>query len=140
MKKNISFLLPCLFSCMIVLCQVKVPDAVKTSFGKKFPTATNVKWEKENSKELEANFKMSATDASANFGLDGSWVETETTIPVSELPAAVTDAVNKRYPGAVFGRTEKIEKSAGKMLYEVNISVKGKKKEMELNPDGSFAN
>ena len=79
---------------------------------------------------------MYNADVSANFGLDGTWVETETTIPSSELPVAVTNAVNTKYPGAVYGRTEKIEKPGGKILYEVNITVNNKKKELELNPEG----
>jgi len=114
-----------------------VPGSVKTAFTNKFSGASDVKWEKENKKEFEANFKMNNTDVSANFSLDGSWVETETTIPASELPAAITNAVNTKYPGAVYGRTEKIEKPGGKVLYEVNVTVNGKKKELELNPDGS---
>jgi hypothetical protein len=71
--------------------------------------------------------------------LDGRWVETETTIPAGELPAAVTNAVNGKYPKAIFFRTERIEKPAGKTLYEVNIKVNGKKKELEMNPDGTIA-
>jgi len=122
--------------CLPALCQVKVPDAVKNNFSTKFPTATNVKWEKENKTELEANFKMNNTDVSANFSLDGTWVETETTIASNELPVAVANTVNTKYPGAIYGRTEKIEKPGGKILYEVNITVHGKKKELELDPDG----
>jgi uncharacterized membrane protein YkoI len=139
MRKYILFMLLSLFSYIASLCQVKVPDAVKTAFSNKFPTATNVKWEKESKTELEANFKMNNTDVSANFGLDGSWVETETTIPAAELPSAVSNTVNTKYPGAIYGRTEKIEKPGGKIFYEVNITSKGKKKELELNPDGSIA-
>ena len=130
-----------IFSFATIACSQKItekalPAPVKTAFKNKFPGATDIKWEKENKKELEANFKMNNADVSANFGLDGTWVETETTIPSSELPAAVANAVNKKYPGAVYGRTEKIEKPGGKILYEVNITVNGKKKELELNPDG----
>ena len=139
MKKNIACAVVALLLGLCSFCQVKVPDAVKTAFTNKFPGASEVKWEKENKNELEANFKMNSTDVSANFKLDGSWVETETTIPASELPSAVTSAVNAKYPGASFFRTEKIEKPGGKILYEVNIKVKGKKKELELNPDGSIA-
>ena len=131
-----------IFSFAIIACSQKItekdlPAPVKTAFNNKFPGAKDIKWEKENKKELEANFKMNNADVSANFGLDGTWVETETTIPASELPAAVTNAVNTKYPGAVYGRTEKIEKSGGKTLYEVNITVNNKKKELELNSDGS---
>jgi len=139
MEKNVFFLVLVTFSSLAVVCQVKVPDSVKTAFNNKFPTASSVKWEKESKTELEANFKMNNTDVSANFSLDGSWVETETTIPASELPAPVTNAVNTKYPGAVYGRTEKIEKPGAKILYEVNITVNGKKKELELNPDGNMA-
>src|SRR6185436_16230064 len=134
-----------IFSCSATLFlfslsfgQPKVPDVVKTAFNNKFSGASEVKWEKESRKELEANFKMNNTDVSANFKLDGTWVETETTIPVSELPAAVSNAVNTKYPGAVYGRTEKIEKPGSKILYEVNIKMKSKKIELELNEDGSF--
>jgi len=116
----------------------EIPGAVKTAFNTKFSGASNVKWEKESKDELEANFKMNNNDVSANFKLDGTWVETETTIPANQLPAAVTSAVNKKFPGAIYERTEKIEKPGSKTLYEVNVKVNGKKKEMELSEDGSF--
>ena len=121
-------------------CQgLKVPETVKNAFAAKFPNATNVTWGKENAKEYEAEFKWNNSSVSANFGMGGSWVETETTIPASELPAAVTDFVHSKYPGAAYSRVEKIEKPGGKILYEVNIKVSGKKKELELNADGSLA-
>jgi hypothetical protein len=122
--------------CSQKITEKDVPAPVKIAFNNKFPGATDIKWEKENKKEFEANFKMNNAEVSANFGLDGTWVETETTIPSSELPAAVANAVNKKYPGAVYGVTEKIEKPGAKILYEVNLTVNGKKKELELSPDG----
>jgi len=130
-----------IFSFATIGCSQKItekdlPAQVKTAFNNKFPGATHIKWEKENKKEFEANFKMNNAEVSANFGLDGTWVETETTIPSSELPAAVTDAVKTKFPGAVYGITEKIEKPGAKILYEVNLTVNGKKKELELSPDG----
>jgi hypothetical protein len=139
MKKILSWLL--LYACMAAATYAQkpnVPVAVTNAFNAKFPGATDLKWEKENSKELEANFKLNNTTVSANFGLDGSWVETETTIPAAELPAAVTNAVNIKYPGAVYFLTERIEKPGNEICYEVNIKVNGKKKELELTADGGF--
>ena len=137
MKKIFLLLLPAVCMAAIAHAQkITVPTVVNTAFNSKFPGATEVKWGKENSKEYEAEFKLNNKDVSANFKMDGTWVETETTIPASELPAAVANAVTKKYPGAVYGRTEKIEKPSGKTLYEVNITVNGKKKELELDPDG----
>ena len=142
--KSLLLLACFIFSFATVGCSQKItekdiPGAVKNAFTAKFPTASDIKWEKENKKELEATFKMNNADVSANFNLYGTWVETETTILSSELPAAVTIAVNTKFPKAVYGRTEKIEKPGGKILYEVNITLSGKKKELELNPDGSIA-
>lgn len=141
--KSLLALAFCIVSFATISCSQKInekdiPGPVKTAFSSKYPTATGVKWGKENAKEYEAEFKLNNTNVSANFKTDGSWVETETTISNSELPAAVTKSVNTKYPGAVYGRTEKIEKPGGKILYEVNITVKGKKKELDLNPDGSL--
>ena len=139
MKKIFSLLL--LYACTaagIYAQKVTVPVVVTNAFNTKFPGAKEVKWEKENSKELEANFKLDNTNVSANFGLDGSWKETETTINASDLPAAVTNVVNTKYPGAVIFLAEKIEKPDSKVLYEVNIKVKGKKKELEMDGEGNF--
>lgn len=120
-------------------CQLKVTEAAKKAFASMFPNATDLKWEKESADEYEANFKLNNVSVSANFKHDGTWMETETTINTKELPAAVTNAINTKYPGATYTRAEKIEKPGGKILYEAVINIKGKKKEMEINPDGSFA-
>lgn len=121
-------------------CQsIKVPAAVKTAFSTKYPAATNVKWGKENSKEYEAEFKLNKNAVSANFGLDGTWVETESVIPASELPTAVKTVVNAKYPGASITLAEKTEQPGNKILYEVAFKVNGKKKSIELKPDGTSA-
>jgi Putative beta-lactamase-inhibitor-like, PepSY-like len=120
-------------------CQgIKVPDTVKNAFTAKYPNATNVKWGKENAKEYEAEFKMNNTAVSANFGLDGSWVETETTIAETDLPAAVINAIHAKFPGGKITRAEKLEKPGDKTFYETVTKVNGKSKEVEMNPDGSF--
>ena len=119
-------------------CQgIKVPDAVKNAFSAKYPGATNVKWGKENAKEYEAEFKLNNNSISANFGLDGSWVETESVIPENDLPTAVKAAVSSKYPGAPITLAEKTEQPGNKVFYEVTVKVNGKKKSMEMKPDGT---
>ena len=124
-------------SCSQKINEKDIPVPVKTAFHTKFPGATAVSWGKENAKEYEAEFKFNNNAVSANFGLDGSWVETETVIPVSDLPAAVKTAISAKYPGAPITLAEKTEQPGDKTLYEVSVKVNGKKKSMELNPDGS---
>lgn len=139
MKKIFIVLVTVFITGISACCQLKITEAAKKAFASRFPGATEVKWGKENANEYEANFKLNNTEVSANFKHDGSWVETETTIPVNELPATVSDAVNAKYPGAAYVRAERIEKPGNKILYETVIKVKGKRKETEWNADGSVA-
>ena len=139
MKNYFIVLAAVIITGMSVNCQgIKVPEVVKNSFATKYPGAKEVKWGKEKAKEFEAEFKLNKTSAFANFGLDGSWVETETRIAVADLPAAVSTAIKTKYPGSPITLAEKTEQPGNKVLYEVVIKVNGKKKAVELNPDGSF--
>jgi hypothetical protein len=119
---------------------IKVPEAVQKAFAQKFPGATAVKWGMENATEYEAEFNWNKTSISANFKTNGDWVETETVIPVTELPKAVTDAVAKKYPGSVLNKAEKTEQPGGKISYEISFKVNGKKKSVELKADGTSLN
>jgi Putative beta-lactamase-inhibitor-like, PepSY-like len=139
MKKIFSWVL--LYVCIATAAcaqKISVPPAVIKAFNSKYPNATDMKWGKESAKEYEAEFKLNGTNVSANFGMDGGWVETETAIRIADLPAPVTAAVTKKYPGATITMAEKLEMPGGKVLYEAAFKVKGKKKSMELNPDGSI--
>lgn len=138
MKKVIIVCIAVIITAGSAYCQIKVTDAAKKAFAEKFPNATDVKWGKENAKEYEAEFKMNGQSVSANFKLDGSWVETESSIPVSDLPDAVSNAIKTKYPGIPILKAEKTEKPGGKIIYETVIKIHGKKKEIELNPDGTF--
>src|SRR5574337_620451 len=110
MKKIIIVLAAAIFISSSTYSQIKVTDAAKKAFASKFPNATDVKWGKENAKEYEAEFKLNGQPVSANFKLDGAWVETETTIPASELPTAVSNAIHNKYPGVAITKAEKTEK------------------------------
>ncbi len=139
MKKTFAVSLYVLMSFAGYSQHLTVPPAVMTVFQSMFPNAANVKWGKENATEYEAEFKQNNTAISANFKTNGTWVETETTIPAADLPAAVTAALHTKYPGAEITRAEKLEKPGNKILYETVLIVKGKRKELALNGDGSFA-
>ena len=117
---------------------VDVPKVVADAFAKKFPSATNIKWGKENAKEYEAEFKINGKSMSANFLSDASWVETEAEIATSEIPAAVKSVVEKKYPGAVISKVFKIDNVKGEVTYEAEIKTGNKKKEVNLKVDGTI--
>lgn len=114
----------------------KLPAAVKTAFEQKFPGAQNVEWGKENASEWEAEFVSGRIKMSANYSVDGKWLETESVIPVSQLPAEVAAAVAKSFPGKKVLEADKIERVGKGSLFEVVINTGTKKKEIMLDENG----
>lgn len=58
-------------------------------------------------------------------------------IPLDQLPQAVVETVKKQFPGAELREAERNEEQ-GQPIYEVDISVNGTKKEVEVTPTGKI--
>jgi len=110
----------------------KVPAPVKESFAKQFPGAT-AKWEKEESK-YEAGFKHQGHEMSALFDANGTMIESEMEIKVSELPVAVTNYINTNHSGATVKEAAKITKANGEIQYEAEV----KGKDLIFDANGKF--
>ncbi len=63
---------------------------------------------------------------------------TEFEIAASDVPQAVLDAFNSKYPGAEEVEWE-VEKEDGKLYFEAEFDVDGKDKEALFRPDGTFS-
>ena len=103
----------------------KVPAAVASAFKAKFPKTTKMSWEMENANAYEAEFKLNGEKVSANFDSSGKWLETETDIKVSALPAAVQKAIKKDFAGFKIEEASKVESARDGNCFEVEIE-KGK--------------
>lgn len=114
-----------------------VPVKVKTGFDQKFPGAQKVKWGKENASEWEAEFTINGKAYSANYNLDGTWLETEYSVAMSEVPAAVTKTLAKEAPGYKLIGSDISETIKGK-VYEFDIKIGNVKKEVAINADGTL--
>lgn len=125
----------------------KVPKAVLNAVRTRFPNAKVVKAGKENEDgktvyEVAIKDKNQSIDVTVT--LDGKITEMEKTIAATALPAAVTTALDKKYPKATLQKTEEVVKVAnGKeklAYYEVVLVTAQKKKlEVEVKPDGKIA-
>lgn len=125
----------------------EIPSAVKSSFAQKFPDASKVKWSQENDSEWEAEFKMKGTEYSANFDVQGVWMETEYEIKKSEIPTLVKATLDKEFAGFKIEEAEVSETKNGKVFefmleadeteMEVAIDAKGLvvKKELKNEED-----
>lgn len=135
MKKTIFAI--AVLACAYFASAQKAPTvAVKSAFEKKFPGATNVKWVKEGKNDCEAKFEMNGNKYSANFLSNGTWKETEETIPVSAVPQPVMSAFKSKHRKASINLAEKVEKPSGSPHYEIAYKEGGKSKEILFDATG----
>lgn len=97
-----------------------VPAPVKTSFQKNFPQAKVDKWEKEGV-NFEAEFELNKSEQSVLFDAQGSIIETEIEIEISQLPNGVLDYVKTNYKGQSVKEAAKITDTKGTVTYEAEI-------------------
>lgn len=141
MKKILFASAAILFSATAIAQNLKsaeVPEAVRTAFSKKFPTAKNVKWSKENEAEFEAEFKNGTNEQSANFNANGLWLVTETEIKTSKLPATIHAAIKKEFEGFKLEEAEQVESAEKGSLYEVKLEKGETTVSVEFAPDGKI--
>jgi uncharacterized membrane protein YkoI len=66
---------------------------------------------------------------------DGSLVSVEESMELSAMPAAVQQAVNKKFPGGKIAKAEKVTKGA-RVAYEFEIEFKGQTVEIVFDAAG----
>ncbi len=98
----------------------QVPVAVKAAFNKQFPGIKEVKWEKEKA-NYEANFKENGNKMAALFDSDGKWLETETGVNASLLPAGAKEYIAQNYKGAKIKEVAKLKMANGDENYEAEV-------------------
>lgn len=138
MKIKFILAIICLSIINIVSAQIKVPTVTENAFKKMFPTASNVKWDKESKTEYEAEFLVDGKKHAANFSSTGEWLETEKAIETSAAPKVVVDAVTVAWPAATIKQIFDIVTKANKHYYEVEYLIKGKTKEAKIAVDGKL--
>ncbi len=112
-----------------------VPAKVKTAFLQKFPHATNISWDKENTTEWEAEFKMAGKQYSANFDTEGNWKETEYKMNESELPNTVKNTLKSKFAGYDIEGAEVSETPEG-TVYELKLENDETDMEVAINNKG----
>jgi hypothetical protein len=109
--------------------------AVKAAFEKKFVSATDVEWEMETDTEWEAEFELDGNDYSANFSVEGVWMETEYEIDEADVPTAVKAALESYFAGYMIEEVEVTETVTGK-AYEFALEKGVTDLEVVISPRG----
>ncbi len=141
MKKIVLMLSVCLLISIIGYSQKistdKVPALVKSAFAKKFPAATDIKYEMEK-KDYEINFKDKGVEMSANFDATGKWLETETEIKEASLPKEVTTSVGKNFSGFKIFEVAKTDTPDKELIYEMDLKKGKEGYEVQFSPKGDI--
>ncbi len=125
MKKAIATMVVVFFATFTFAQKIKekdVPANVKTTFQAKYPTAKEVKWDKEG-EAYEVSFDLDKIDNSVLMDALGNIVETEVEIDLNQLPTGILDYVKTHYPNKKAKEGAKITDAQGNVTYEV--AVKG---------------
>jgi uncharacterized membrane protein YkoI len=124
----------------------KIPKKVMEALKAKFPKAAIHKWTMEKEGDVvvyDIEFKEGDRKCEADIKVDGTYINYEREVAAKDLPKAVTDAVEKKYPKAkmmeimeimeVKGNEDKLEG------YEIVLQT-GDNKEVEVTiaPDGKI--
>jgi len=118
----------------------KLPEAVKKAVKEKFPNATIIEATSEEEKGVvgyEVELKDGAAKMSVSLTAEGKIIEVEKTIVLKDLPKAVLDAVEAKFPKSKLISAEEIVKdkqtsyeiqgkSADEKDFELEVDSKGK--------------
>ena len=119
----------------------KLPPRVLAAVKEKFKDAELISASKEveggkTLYEVQLKLKGQAMDVTATE--DGTIIEVEKEITARDLPKAVTEALEAKYPKATYRKVEEISKE-GKTLYEVLLDTADRKSwEVVLDPAGKI--
>ncbi len=111
-----------------------VPTPVTKAFAARYPKVTATKAEKEVGKDKVVAYELKADKLEATFTADGTFLEEETVVALTTLPAAVTKAFAAKYPKAKADRAEKQVKADKTTTYEIAFG----KTEVTFKDDGTF--
>lgn len=112
------------------------PAEVLKAFKLKFPTAKNVKWDKENEHEFEASFLQNGLKYATNYTEKGEWLETESPLTFLQLPKEVQTSFSASHKKDKPKLIAKIEQAKGLIKYEIEIEKNSKAAELFYSPNG----
>lgn len=102
---------------------IDVPAAAKATLNRLYPGIKNAKWEKEDG-SYEVSFVNQGKPTSLVINATGSLLETEVTIAVSALPAAVRTYVSTHHAGKKIKEAAEITDAKGQKTYEAQVGGK----------------
>ena len=139
MKKIVVLLSACLLFSFMGYTQELTPDKVPASvlqaFAKKFPAATDVKYElKKNNYEIA--YRDKGVRGFSKFNPTGTWLETKTAIVESDLPKEVSASIAKNFAGFKISEVTTIETPDKPLFYMMDLKKDKEGYKVHFSPKG----
>lgn len=99
--------------------QSEVPSIILNAFKQHFPKASGIEWERKG-EMYEAEFKIGTADYEVFYNSSGKLMRVKNDIAESELPAVVSSAIKKDFPGYRIKDLEKIDEQ-GVVTYKMEL-------------------
>ncbi|WP_447641050.1 MULTISPECIES: PepSY-like domain-containing protein [Chitinophagaceae] len=100
----------------------KIPSVVTNAFNKKYPEAKDVSW-KDKITSFQATFTQDDIETAAWFSSDGSWKQTEVTVPIKEIPSLIRDKIQKsKYANWDIKDAVRVQKPDNGVQYRISLS------------------
>lgn len=112
----------------------KAPQEVQTALESLYPGISKVDWDDEDHSKWEAEFKNNGIKTTATFNADGSLVEVEEEIALSDFPKAAADYVQQNFSGEKVKEIVRITDAKGIVTYEAEV----KDVELVFNASGNL--
>jgi hypothetical protein len=120
----------------------KLPATVVKAIKAKYPKAEMVSAEagdEDGKKQFEVEIKNGGHDLEVTLSPEGKILAVERVIEAKDLPKAVEDALEAKYPKAKIEKAEEVSKDDKVSSYEITVVTADKKKvEAEFDVKGKF--
>ena len=113
----------------------KVPAAVNDAFTKKYPAATDVKYEMAKTDFVVA-FKDKEVGMYANFNSRGEWLQTETIVLESDVPKEVLTSVATNFVDYIITAVTKMDGPNDVVNYILDLKKGNEIIEIKFSPKG----
>ena len=125
MKKIIVLISACFLFSFIGFTQELTPDKVPTSvlkaFAKKYPAATEVKYELKNN-NYQIAFRDKGIREFTKFNPTGKWLDTKTALVESDLPKEVSASIAKNFAGFKISEVNTMEVPDKSLVYMIDLN------------------
>ncbi|MGQ3012159.1 MAG: PepSY-like domain-containing protein [Flavobacteriales bacterium] len=121
-------------SCAQDIPQHNVPSVILNAFSTSYPNAADIEWEKKGN-TYNVEFEVNAIDHEIWYNTEGKMLKHKTEIPLSDVPAAVTDMLKKDFSEYAIDDIDLLEEN-GKTFYVVDLDGSPSDRVLHVSPDG----